>query len=995
MSKIQKSLVLIKMGLRHPKKIIKGMKVLKNEGSAEFKNRLRGQVNSNPFGQKGLNGTYRKRRKFNKKLKISVVMPTYNVEIKWLERAIRSVKKQNYVNWELCIADDCSTNPQVEEYLKKLKDKRIKVVFLKENQGISGATNEAAKLVTGKYMVLMDNDDILSPNALYEFAKCIEKECPDILYSDHDIINEDDVHQTPMFKPSWSPDLMLSQMYVGHLLGFRTSLFKEVGGFRSEFNGSQDYDLMLRMMEKAEKISHVEKVLYSWRALPTSTATNPDSKPYAQIAGLKAIQEHLDRVYGKNRVQANETDNYYVYDVRYPLQHSVKVSVIIPVRDQVKLLQQLIVSIDEKTEYDNFEIIIVNNGSEEIETYQYFEELKQRTNVRIVDAFMEFNWSKLNNIGMTYATGDVFLFLNNDMKVITPDWMTRLAENAVREDVGVVGGLLLYEDNTIQHAGVVVGMKGWADHVFKGMDPVHYGSPYVSPLVTRNVLAVTGACMAISRKTIEKIGPFSEKFLICGSDVELCLRAYNNGLHNVYTPYVKLYHLESKSRSSYIPEIDFKMSAKVYGAFEGKDPYYNSQLDYNECKPTINYDKNPVYGGMKPVEMGTNEYAIPEVGQYTFRLVEYPRKRMNLLVPSINEEHVFGGISTALKFYERLCDELGFDRRIVLTDAAPHRGDMRKYAKNYTYVECEKDSTAVAQLVPYSDRYNKSIPVSSNDYFMFTGWWTAYCAQEAYREFEKQQGIRPNKFIYFIQDYEPGFYPWSSQYVLADSTYRCKYDQIAIFNTSLLKDYMNSLGYHFYKEISFEPVLNEGLKSALKVVANKEIKKKKQIILYGRPGTKRNAFELIITALRKWVWLQPDVAEWKIIAAGEQFDTVSLGNNKVVKSVGKLSIEDYAKLLEESYAGISLMVSPHPSYPPMEMATFGVKVLTNVYANKKWKDFSENVIPLEDVTAMSIAEKLAETCKQYQENMFLRVEENDYLGKRDIFGFVSEIKKEL
>lgn len=976
MSKVKRILRLVKKAILHPDKAIKKLKVLMREEQERRKVRT-------------------------SKLKISIVMPTYNVEPEWLEKAVNSVRGQTYTNWELCIADDCSTDGRVQEYLNTLKDKRIKVKLLEHNVGISDATNEAAKLATGEYLLLMDNDDALMHTALYELATCIVHEAPDIVYSDQDIIDEQDTHQQPLFKPCWSPDLLRCQMYAGHLLAFRAELYWKVGGLRREFNGSQDYDLLLRMTEQTGRIAHIEKVLYSWRSLPTSTAVNPDSKPYAQTAGLHALQEHLDRVYGEGKAIAGETGHYYVYDVRYPLERQPKVSIIIPIRDHVKYLKKLIKSIDEKTSYGNYEIVIVNNGSEEESTYEYFAELKQRENVVIEDAFVEFNWSLLNNIGMRRASGEVFLFMNNDMEIITNDWMERLAENAIREDVGVVGPLLLYPDDTIQHAGVVIGLGGWADHVFKGMKPEHYGSPYVSPMVTRNVMAVTGACMAISKKTMKRIGAFSEKFMICGSDIELCIRAHQAGLHNIYTPFVRLYHYESKSRNSYIPEVDFKMSAQIYAPYLGRDPYYNGQLDYSKNKPAIDYGKNMVYAAAAGAEeeesvADLNSYRIPEIGEYTLRQTEYPRKRINLLVPSVNVEHVFGGISTALKFFERLCRESGYDSRIILTDAEPHSAEIEQYHENgYCYVSCEDESDEPMQLVAYANRFGKSIPVSQNDYFMMTGWWTAHCIQEAYMLQEQSGGLRPNKFIYFIQDYEPGFYPWSSQYLLASATYRCSYDQIAVFNTSLLQDYMHTLGYHFYREYCFEPVLNDRLKSYFEQIAEKQIKKKKQILLYGRPGTKRNAFELIVTALRKWVRMQTDVEEWEILSAGESFEPVLLGNDQVIRSVGKLSIEEYGKVLEESYAGISLMVSPHPSYPPLEMATFGVKVLTNTFANKRWDDFSENILPIEDVTAVGIAGQLKEVCDGYTETIYLKVPQNNYLGKNDVFEFAGEIKDQL
>ena len=558
MGRTQKLAAIIKEGVRNPQKIKKGLKVLKNQGPEIFKQRLSASVNYEPgYGRV----KKEKLKNYSGEILFSIVMPVYNVEIKWLDKAIESIEKQNYKNWEICIADDCSTKQEVREHLSAMKNSRIKIKLLEKNQGISGATNAAAALASGEYILLMDNDDELAPSALHEFYQKIKKEGSEIIYSDMDIIDAKGKTRDPLCKPDWSPDLFLSQMYLGHLIGFKKSLFEKVGGFRGEFNGSQDYDLLLRMTEMTDKIGHVPEILYHWRDLPSSTAANPESKPYAQTAGLNAIQEHLDRVYGKGAATANETENLFVYDVRYHMNEEPKVSIIIPIKDHADLLKAAIDSIYAKTTYKNFEIIILNNNSENEETFTYLNKVKEEhDNVIVKDAAFEFNWSRLNNYGMKFATGDVYVCLNNDVEVIEPEWLTRLVEKAIRKDVGVVGGLLLYEDNTIQHAGVVIGMGGWADHVFKGMKPQHYGSPFVSPMVTRNVSAVTGACLAVSKATIEKIGGFDEKFIVCGSDIELALRANQHGLVNIYDPNVRLYHYESKSRdASKIPQIDFDL----------------------------------------------------------------------------------------------------------------------------------------------------------------------------------------------------------------------------------------------------------------------------------------------------------------------------------------------------------------------------------------------------------------------------------------------------
>lgn len=938
-------------------------------------------------------------------IRFSVLMPVYNVETQWLEQAIESVKRQTYENWQLCIVDDCSTDLQVKEYLRSVQDDRIKIEFLEKNQGISGATNRAAEVADGDYLILMDNDDELTEDALQEFDMEIRRSGAEVLYSDQDIIDGRGNCREPFCKPDWSPDLILSQMYVGHLLGFSRELFEKTGGFRSEFDGSQDYDLFLRMTEQTEKIAHVPKILYHWRAIPSSTAANPESKPYAQIVGQKALQEHLDRTLGEGEVSVEETEDFFVYDVRYHLRTQPLVSVIIPTKDHADLLKNAVESIENRTIYPSYEIIILDNNSSEPETFSYFSEVARKyDNVRVEQAAFPFNWSKLNNLGISKARGDVFIFLNNDVEVIAKEWMTRLVEKCLQNHVGTVGGLLLYEDNTIQHAGVVIGMGGWAEHVFKGMKPVHYGSPFISPMVTRNVSAVTGACMAISRKTLEEIGMFDEEFIICGSDVEICLRAMEQGYRNIYDPYVRLYHLESKTRDSYIPEIDSELSAKMYSKYlEKGDPFYNVQLDMFSYIPKMKEEPQRArtrteilkedYWTVGP-EDGDVDTHIAEINPYIFRKGNYSRRRINLLLPSINPEHVFGGISTAIKFFEQLAKDLDMDRRIILVDAVPSQEAIRQYEDRYQFVRWEEESDSPNQIVPYSERLDWSLSVSLGDYFMFTGWWTAHCAQEAYEEFQKKEGIRPNPFIYFIQDYEPGFYAWSTRYLLADATYRCDYPQIAVFNTGLLQEYFHRSGHSFFREYAFEPVLNDRLRECLDRVGGC-FHKKKRILIYGRPGTERNAFKLIVAALKKWVWVQWDIEEWEILSAGEPHDQVYLGNGKYLRSVGKLSIEDYARMLAESYAGISLMASPHPSYPPLEMSVFGVRVITNTFSNKDLKNFNDNIVSLKNISPNNIVRNLQNVCDGYRPMV---PHENlcpEYCRNENVFSFIGNIKTDL
>lgn len=923
-------------------------------------------------------------------IRFSIVMPVYNVEIKWLDKAIESVKNQIYTNWEICIADDASTDTNVRKYLKSVGDKRIKIKYLKENLGISGASNEAAAMAAGDYILLMDNDDELSFNALSAFHKNLLKTDADIIYSDMDIIDEEGNHSAPLYKPDWSPDLMLSQMYLGHLVGFKRKLFEQCGGFSSEYDGSQDYDLLLRMSECAKNIAHVPEILYSWRTLPTSTATNAEAKPYAQTAGQRAIQAHLDRTLGEGAARVEETENLFVYDVRYNMKEWPLVSVIIPTKDHADDLRALMDSLFAKTIYDKFEVIILDNNSVEEETQKYFDEIRGKyENVRIIEAGYPFNWSKLNNHGIRVAKGEVFIFMNNDMKVLEPEWMQRLTERAVQPDTGVAGGLLVYEDGTIQHAGVVVGMGGWADHVFKGMQPVHQGTPFISPMVARNVTACTGACMAVSRKVIDKIGGFDERFIICGSDVEICIRAIEEGYRNVYVPQVKLYHYESKSRDSYIPQIDFDLSDIMYTGYrKGGDPYYNNNLKTDTCIPEVKEETEI----NEPLE--TLKIEINSVKELHFRKVERERPRLNLVLPSLNAEHMFGGISTALRCFEELGEELGFDTRIVLLDAKMDADAKVKYRKTYQIIPAEEDSVAEHQIVSMVRRKKKTLPVSEKDQFMFTAWWTAYIIQNEYRHWKQNNGLKPKPFLYLIQDYEPGFYSWSTGYSLAESTYRCEYPQIAIFNSHELKEYMLAKEYHFADVYCFEPVIPVYLKKQVQSLDN-TIYKRKQILVYGRPGVERNAFGIVVEALRKWVSLQADVKSWTILSAGEQHDPVYLGEGMYLESVGKLSIEEYAKVLQESYAGISLMISPHPSYPPLEMSVFDVQVITNCYGNKDLSGFSDNIVSVSDVSPQRIAQELKVICDRYHTVVPHRAVNEEYVNAEEPFGFIKELKQKI
>ena len=585
----------------------KGLVSLRSAGwrKSYQKTRYYLQQNKDLFSLRSIEGDYEKWLAINKnpkkkilremkKLKIrpriSIVMPVYNVDPKWLRLAIGSAQNQFYQEWELCIVDDASTRADTIDYLKSICDSRIKTKFLNTNKGISGASNEAIRMATGDYIAFLDHDDEITEDALFEVVVSINKTDPDLIYSDEDKIDRNGKRRNPFFKPDWSPDLLRCQNYICHFTVIRKKLIESIGGFREGFEGAQDHDLFLRASENTDRIHHIPKVLYGWREIETSTAGNPLSKPNAQESALRSVNEHVKRVFGSD-AYAKSSEHLFVFDVIYPNRNRSLVSIIIPTRDKIDYLDPCIQSIFKKTSYPNYEIIILDNNSEEETSRNWFEEISRKhSNILVIDAFYPFCWSKLNNRGMDAARGDVFIFLNNDTRVISPDWIDRLSGQALRKDVGMVGPLLLYEDGSIQHAGVVAGLGGWADHIYQLMHPVHFGSPFVSPMVERNVLAVTGSCMVVSRKTIEKIGKFDENFLVCGSDVEICIRAFENGLLNIYDPFVKLYHYESKTRvPKDIPQCDFEMSNKHYKHYrmKGGDPFFNINLSLAGNIPKI------------------------------------------------------------------------------------------------------------------------------------------------------------------------------------------------------------------------------------------------------------------------------------------------------------------------------------------------------------------------------------------------------------------------
>ncbi|MEM8547081.1 MAG: glycosyltransferase, partial [Pseudomonadota bacterium] len=517
---------------------------------------------------------------------ISVLVPVYNTDPAWLQAAIDSVRAQWYPHWELCLVDDCSDRADTCALLEALDDSRIRMQRLETNQHISGASNAALAMARGDYVALLDHDDELTPDALYRCWQVIRDEGAEFVYSDEDKCNEAGVYCEPHFKADFSPELFHSQNYLCHLAVLKRSLVDSVGGFTLGMEGAQDYDLFLKVAEQTERIIHIPRVLYHWRKVPGSTAMEMGEKSYAQDAGRKALAAAIQRRGLAATAQSGAWPG--TYRVRYAIKGEPLVSIIVPFRDKPELLDQCLVSILERSTWKNFEIIGVNNGSEQPETRTAMTNWATRDDrIRFVDFDAPFNYAAINNFAVTeHARGEHVLLLNNDIEVITPDWIEALLEFSQQPGVGAVGGLLLFPDETIQHAGVIIGLGGIAGHSHKNM-PRDRAGYKARPHLIQNLCAVTGACLMVKRSLYEAVGGLdAEAFAVTFNDVDFGVRLMNHGLRNVYTPFCVAWHHESQSRGyedtpakrqRFGSEIQ-QFRARHGALLERGDPYYSPNL---------------------------------------------------------------------------------------------------------------------------------------------------------------------------------------------------------------------------------------------------------------------------------------------------------------------------------------------------------------------------------------------------------------------------------
>lgn len=534
-----------------------------------------------------------RQRKISKDFKyrplISILLPTYNTNPTYLRSCIDSVLSQSYDNWELCISDDNSTSEQTKDVIKEYVEKydNVIVTFRKENGHISKSSNTALSIAKGDYISLLDHDDILPPNALFEVVNAINKNPEvDLIYTDEDKIDHEGNHIEPFFKPDWSPDFMNSCNMITHFATMKANIIRGVNGFTVGTHGAQDWDLFLKIAAKTNNIYHIPKILYHWRKSETSTAMNADSKPYAYINQKNVLRSSV-----RQRKENAYIDSHVAlgfWRKKYVIPTNPLVSIIIPTKNNFKYIKKCIESIIENTTYPYFEIIIVDTGSTDSQVNNFYGKLiNDNENIQIVKYKKKFNFSDACNYGVDNSNGEYLLFLNNDTEVITHDWIQSLLEHAQRPEVGMVGPKLIFEDKTIQHAGIVLSERDIAFHPFYGQDERVDIFTYIYTANIRNVSAVTAACSMVSRKKFDEAGGFDPKLRVTYNDVDLNLKLRKKGYYNLYTPYAELFHYESKSvgrintserDSTELQEAQNEMR-KRWGNYLKRDPFYNDNFE--------------------------------------------------------------------------------------------------------------------------------------------------------------------------------------------------------------------------------------------------------------------------------------------------------------------------------------------------------------------------------------------------------------------------------
>jgi GT2 family glycosyltransferase/glycosyltransferase involved in cell wall biosynthesis len=863
---------------------------------------------------------------------VSLITAVHDTPEAFLRECLASVEAQVYPAWEWVVVDDASTAPHVAAVLREAsaRNPRIRVVTRERRDGGgAGALKAGLASARGEWVGFLEAGDTLAPHALAEVVLAAEPSV-DVVYSDEDRLDGEGRRTAPAFKPDWSPDLLRATNYIRHFLVARRRVLEAVGGVREGFDGAEDYDLVLRLSEATRGLGHVPKVLYHSRASTVPTE-----------AGLRALREHLSRMGESAEVTSPAPGRYRVH---YPVRGTPpKVSIIVPFKDRPDLLELLLPGLLSRTTYPNFEVLLVSNNSTKPETFTLLERLTDPRLVKLTWDF-PFNYPAINNWAAKRATGELLLFLNNDMEVVDPGWLDELVSQAQRPEVGAVGCKLLFPEGTVQHAGAVVGITGMAGHPFWRLPDGPIRTPFGDTESVRNWLSVTSACVIFRRSVFEEQGGFDERFQVCGSDVDIGLRLNQRGLRVVYTPHARLIHHESASRrADAIPEADYWWSYVAYRPWLGArgDPFYNPNLTLlgTDCSlrqhpedgetlalRTLSRDvpsaQDPALEERARVQRHTVEHLdaldfTPEEARASRESAPAAlaalRSRGKVetatwFVPAFG--HVFAGVHTLFRFADLMHRRHGVRSDFIVYDkpgASP--GDFESRA---------------ATVFPGASGHFRVLSgpaelaeLPAVDLAIATYWTSAYQVLR-----HPRAAVRG----YFVQDYEPMFFAAGTQWALAEQTYTLGFQ--GIFNTPGLRDYVKAQ--HGMDGFAFEPAVDGALFHARRP----ERKGPVRVFFYGRPGNERNGFELGLAALARLKReLGPAV---EVVTAGAEWHPESYGVRGLVTNLGVLPAERTAALYRECDVGLCFMFTRHPSYLPLEMMASGMTVVTNDNPANHW-----------------------------------------------------------
>ncbi|MCE9672708.1 glycosyltransferase [Myxococcus stipitatus] len=874
---------------------------------------------------------------------VSLVTPVFNTPEAFFRECAASVAAQSYPEWEWVLVDDASSAPHVAPMLREAaaRDARIRVVTLERNGGIATATNAGLAAARGEWVGFLDHDDTLAPHALAEVVLAVTAEPSlDVVYSDEDRLDGEGRRTAPFFKPDWSPDLLRSVNYVCHFLVARRALLTKVGGAREGFDGSQDYDLMLRLSEATRGIGHIPKLLYHWRANPASFSSQAAGLAKATDAGVRALREHLGRLGESAEVSSPAPTQYRV---RYPVRGTPKVSIIVPFKDRPDLLELLVPGLLSRTTYPDFEVLLVSNNSTKPETFALLERLTDPRLVKLTWDF-PFNYPAINNWAAKQATGELLLFLNNDMEVVDPGWLEELVSQVQRPEVGAVGCKLLFPEGTVQHAGAVVGITGMAGHPFWRMPDGPISTPFGHTGWTRNWLSVTSACVIFRRDVFESLKGFDERFQVCGSDVDIGLRLNQRGLRVVYTPHARLIHHESASRrADAVPESDYWWSYVAYRPYLGPrgDPFFNPNLSLlgTDCSlrhheetgetlalRTLTRDVPSARDAAMEDRARAQRHLVEHLDALDFTPEQARASRESApaalaalrsrgkvesatwFIPAFG--HVYAGIHTLFRFADLMQRRHGVRSDFVVYDkpgASP--GDFEARA-----APVFPGAVGAFRVLSGASALDALPPC---DLAIATYWTSAYQVLR-----HPRAAVR----AYFVQDYEPMFFAAGTQSALAEQTYLLGFQ--GIFNTPGLRDTVRAL--HGMDGFAFEPAVDGALFHDRRPARTGPVR----VFFYGRPGNERNGFELGLAALTRLKReLGPAV---DIVTAGAEWNPESYGVRGLVTNLGVLPAERTAALYRECDVGLCFMFTKHPSYLPLEMMACGVTVVTNDNPANHW-----------------------------------------------------------